>query len=77
MKSISTINRAITENIDCLIVKVCLIYQFKNVGVSLNHGVSLCFVSLLAFRTCWAAFQVKNNVRKAPASSAFTLFSKP
>ena len=42
------------------------------VGVSLDHGVSLHFVSLLALLTCWATFQAKNNVRSAPASTALT-----
>jgi len=39
------------------------------VGVSLNHGVLLSFISLLALQTCWATFQAKNNVKSAPASS--------
>ena len=39
-----------------------LIYRFK-VGASLDHGVSLRFVSLLTLRTCWATFQAKNNVK--------------
>ena len=43
-----------------------------NVGVSLDD-VSLQFVSLLAFRTCWETFQAENNVRSTPASSALTL----
>jgi len=43
------------------------------VGVLLNHGASLCFVSLVAFQTCLATFQAKNNVRSAPASSTLTL----
>ena len=47
----------------------CLIYQFR-VGVS---GVLLCFISLLVIRTCWTAFQAKNNVRSAPAGFALTL----
>ena len=47
----------------------CLIYQFR-VGVS---GVLLCFISLLVIRTCWTAFQAKNNVRSTPAGFALTL----
>ena len=43
------------------------------VGVSLDHGVLLSFVSLLALQTRWATFQAKNNVKSAPASSAFTI----
>ena len=38
-------------------------------GVSLDHGVSLHFIVLLALRTCWATFQAKNNVRSTPTSS--------
>ena len=45
MKSISTINPAITENTECLNVKVPPIYQLK-VAVSPDHGVPLRFVSL-------------------------------
>ena len=70
MKSISAINPAITEN---TIIKACTSFIDLKVGVSLYHGVSLCFVSLLALRTCWATFQAKNNVRSATASSALTL----
>ena len=72
MKSTSTINPAIAENTEWSIAKVRLIYQLK-VGVSLNHGVSLRFVSLLAFQTCWVTFQARNNVRSTPDSSALTL----
>ena len=75
MKSISTINPAITENTECSIIKVCTSFIDLKVGVSFNHGVSLRFVSLLAFQTCWATFQVKNNVRSAPGSSALTQVS--
>jgi len=45
------------------------------VGVSLDHGVPLCFVSLLALQTLWAPFQAKNNVKSVPNSTAFTLVS--
>ena len=45
------------------------------VGVSLDHGVSLRFVSLLALWTCWETFQTKSSARNAPASSALTLVS--
>ena len=37
------------------------LYRFK-VGMSLNHGVLLSFVSLVALQTCLATFQAKNNV---------------
>ena len=75
MKRIFTINPAITENTECSIVKVCASFINLKVGVSFNYGVSLRFISLLALQTCWATFQAKNNVRSAPASSAFTLVS--
>jgi len=35
----------------------------------------LCFNLLLALRTLWATFQVKNNVRNAPDSTTLTLVS--
>jgi len=38
--------------------------------MSLDHGVLLCFILLLAVRTCWAMFQAKNNVKSAPACTA-------
>ena len=43
------------------------------VGVSLDYGVSLHFVLLLALQICWATFQAKNNTRSATASPALTL----
>ena len=75
MKSISTINPAIIENMEWSIVEVCASFINLKVGTSLDHGVSLCFISLLAFRACWATFQAENNVRGASASSALTLVS--
>ena len=59
---------------ECLIVKVHSLFINLNIkgGVSLNHGASLRFVLLLAFQTCRETFQVKNNVRSAPVSSAVT-----
>ena len=38
---------AIAENTDCLIVKMCDSFIDLKVSVLLDHGVSLCFVSLL------------------------------
>ena len=73
MKSIPTINPAITENTECLIVKVCALFIDLKVSVLLDHGVSLCFVLLLALRICWTTFQVKNNKRSGPASSELVL----
>ena len=61
-KSISTINPAITENTKYSIVKRHASFIDLKVGVSLNHGVSLRFVSLLAFRTFWATFHSKQRI---------------
>ena len=51
MRSISTINAAIMENMECLqecsIIKVCVAFIDIKVSVSLDHGVSLHFISLL------------------------------
>ena len=64
MKNISTINPAIKENTERLIVKVRTSFIDLKVGVSLNHGVLLLlFILLLAFRTCWATFQAENCIR--------------
>jgi len=52
MKSISTINPAITESMEWLIVKAHASLIDLKVVVSLNHGVLLHFVSLLVFQTC-------------------------
>jgi len=49
--------------------------SISKVGVLLDHGVSLRFVLLLVFQTCWATVQAKNTVRSTPASSALTLVS--
>jgi len=72
MKSISIINPAITENTECLIVKAHASFIDLKVDVSLNHGASLSFILLLAFRACWATFQAKNNIRSAPACQLCT-----
>ena len=50
---------------ECLIVKACTSFIDLKVGVLLDHGALLRFVS-----TCWAMLQAKNNVKNAPASSA-------
>jgi len=44
MKSSSTINAAIMENTECLIVKVRTSFIDLKVRVLLNHGVSLRFI---------------------------------
>ena len=46
MKSISTIDPTIMENTDCSTVKAFAPAIDVKVGVSLQHGVSLSFVSL-------------------------------
>ena len=74
-ESISTINPAITKNTECLIVKVCASFTNLKVGVSLDYGVLLCFISLLAVWKCWATFQAQNIVRSTLASSVLTLIS--
>ena len=53
---------------------LCLVCDLSN-SLTVCHLIMLCFVLLLAFQTCWATFQVKNNVRSALASSAITLVS--
>jgi len=58
-----------------LIVKACDPVIDLKVGVPLDHSVSLCFVSLPAFRTLWVTFQAKNNVRSASASTVPTQVS--
>ena len=75
MKSISTINSAITENMKCSIDNAHALFINLKVGVLLDHDASLCFVSLLALRTCWEIFQAQNNVRNTSASSAHTYLS--
>ena len=53
MKSIPTINPAITENMECSIVRAHSLLMDLKVGVLLDHGVSLHFVSLPTLLTCW------------------------
>jgi len=48
MKSTSTINPVITENTECLIIKVCALFINLKLGVSPDHGVLLRFILLLA-----------------------------
>jgi len=70
MKSSCTINPAIMENTERLIVKVCAPVIDLKVGMSLNDSVSLCFVLFPTLRTLLATFQAKNNIRSASASTA-------
>ena len=65
------------ENTECSIIKTQPSFFNLKVGVSLDHGVLLCFVSLLAVRTCKATSQAKNKIRNAPASSLLTLVLHP
>ena len=53
--------------------KALTIFIDLKVGVSLDHGVLLCFISFIVLGTCWEAFKAKNNVRSTPTSSALTL----
>ena len=50
MKSVSTINPAIMENTEFLIIKV---HTSLKSGAILNHGVSLRFVLLPALQVLW------------------------
>ena len=61
------------ENTECLIVYTPFI-DFK-VGVSLDYGVPLCFVLLLALQTLCARFQAKDNIRNAHARTILTYHS--
>jgi len=48
------------ENMECSIMEVCTSFINLKVGVSLDHGISLCFaLLLLVLWTCWATFQAK------------------
>ena len=49
MKGVSATNPAITENMECTIVKARAQVIDIRVGVSPKHGVSLCFILLPAF----------------------------
>ena len=72
MKSISTMNPAITENAKHLTVKALALFINLKVGVLLDHDVSQRFALLLAFQTYWVTFRAENNVRGTPASPALT-----
>jgi len=78
MKNISTINPAITEITECLIVKAHASAVDIKVGVPLKHDVflktSTWCITMLHFATSssnvWLTFQAKNNVRSVPANTA-------
>ena len=78
MKGISTINPAITENMECSIINVHASFINLKVGVSLDYYAlftSSCSNILYNVPTYYAMFQAKNNIRSVPASSALTLIS--
>ena len=70
-KSISTINSAITENMECPIINVHASF------INLKVGVSLDYYALLTSSCSNILCNVpsKNNIRSDPASSALTLVS--
>jgi len=72
MKSISTINPAITENTDGTIVKAhAPVIDIKVIVITLTQ----CIITLhFAFRSLniWLPFQAKNNITSAPARTALT-----
>ena len=69
VKSISTINPAIMENTDCLIVKTCI--SFINLKMHGCVAWSWCINTLSSL--WWVTFQAKDNVRSTPASFALIL----
>jgi len=76
MKSISTINPAITENTDGMIVKARAPVIDINVGVLVALTrciITLCFASRSS--NVWLPFQAKNNVTSAPVSTGLTKVS--
>ena len=75
MKSISTINPAITENTECTIIKAqCPSYWNKSGYFALTQWIiMLCFTS--SSSNVWLPFQAKNNIRIPPACTALTLVS--
>ena len=70
MKSISTINPAITENMESSIVEASTPIINLKVGVSLDHCASLCFVSLPVLQTLQEKFQEKNSIKSASTNTA-------
>ena len=66
IKSISKIDPAITENVECSIVKACAPVKIKIEGASLSYGVSLCFVNFENFG------YIPSKEENTPASSALT-----
>jgi len=67
MKSISTIDPAITENMEIMIVKPYATVIDIRVDVSPQHGVSCLFQAL---SNIWLTFPAKNNLRSALACTA-------
>ena len=75
MKSISTINLAITENMECSIIKVhAPAIDIKSGCVALTRCITtLCFASSSV--NVWLTFQAKNNARSAPARVPLHFFA--
>ena len=75
MKSISTINPAIMENMDGTIVKARA--PVINIKVGVPVALTRCIITLCFAPRCftprssnvWLPFQAKNNVASAPAST--------
>ena len=71
MKSISTINPAITKNTNCSIVEACSpVIDQNSECVAQSWRITMFRFQLL--RTLWVIFQGKNSKKKFPASSALT-----
>ena len=66
MKSISTLNSAITENTECSIVKVRAAINQTSGCSTRSQCITMLHFQLL--QTNLATFQAKNSVRSAPAS---------
>ena len=63
------------RNTECSIIKAYAPVLDLEVGVSLDHGVSLRIVSLPTFLTLYVTFPAKNNIRSSPASFALAQVS--
>ena len=69
IKSVSTINPAITENMEWSIVKACTPVINLKVGVPFDHDASVHFYTV-DLQTLWETFQAKNNCWSTPDSTA-------
>jgi len=66
MKSISTINPTIMENMECIIAKARPSYWYKSGCVALTRSIIILHFASSS-SNIWLTFQAKNNVRSAPA----------